>query len=320
MAETLDLSVIIVNWNVKDLLRECLKSLYAATRGIAFEVFVVDNASTDGSSQMVQGEFPQVHLIENTANLGFARANNQAIRLSQGRHVLLLNPDTVVLPDALTRMVRFADSHLQIGAIGPRILRPNGAVDFRCARRFPSLTSELWEKTGLATRFPNSRIFGEHLMGHWDHKDGRPVDLLTGACLMARREVIDRVGLMDEDFFLYGEDVDWCYRIKRAGWQVFYYADVGIIHFGGQSSASVQLELDMEALRSLNLFFRKNYGALYALAHRLLMLALTLTKGGYFLGKLLAIRDAEKRAIYQHKLKLHQRVLQWVFSGHWAPM
>lgn len=312
-----DLSVIIVNWNVRDLLRGCLRSLYDGPQGVTFEIFVVNNDSTDGSPEMMRREFPHVHLIQNVKNLGFARANNQAMKLSQGRYLLLLNPDTLILHDAVTKMVRFMDDHSEVGALGPKILTGEGQIDFRCARRFPSLGSELWEKTGLAARFPNNRLLGRHLMGDWDHEDCREVELLTGACLVVRREVIDQVGPLDEDFFLYGEDVDWCYRIKRAGWKIFYYPDAAIIHLGGQSSAPVQVELDMEALRSMNLFFRKDYGLLYALAHRAFMLIITLAKELFFLGKFFIAGGAE-RPRYWRKMRLHSRVLQWVFTDRYV--
>lgn len=315
----LDLSVVIVNWNVRDLLRGCLRSLYDGTQGLTFEIFVVDNGSADGSSEMVRREFPYVHLIPNAVNVGFARASNQAIRRSRGRYILLLNPDTSTLHNAVTKMVQLMDEHPEVGAVGPKILTQDGQIDLRCARRFPSLGSELWEKTGLAARFPHSRLFASYLMGHWDHQQGREVELLTGACLMVRREVIDQVGPLDGDFFLYGEDMDWCYRMRRAGWKICYYPDAAITHLGGQSSAPVKVELDMEALRSMNLFFRKHYGLLYALAHRALMLIITLAKELFFLGKFFMAGGAE-RPRYQRKIRLHSRVLQWVFTGHWASL
>jgi len=311
----IDLSIIIVNWNTKDLLRQCLHSLYNETQKISFEVFVVDNASTDGSLEMLEQEFPKVNLIRNIENLGFAKANNQAIRHSKGRYILLLNPDTLILDNALAKMVNFMDVHPKLGAVGCKILKIDGTVDFRCARRFPTLATEFFEKTGLSKKFSNNRLFGSYLISYWGHGDSREVNLLTGACMMIRREAIEQVGLLDEDFFMYGEDVEWCYRIQKAGWKVFYYSDAEIIHLGGQSSESVKVEMSIEALKSMNLFFKKRYGPIYAWTHRSLILLITLAKELLFLGAFLATRNAKRRSLYRGKIAIHRRVLRWAFTG-----
>lgn len=304
----IDLSVVIVNWNVKEPLRRCLESIYEETKGIAFEIFVVDNASGDGSSQMIRHSFPQVKLIENKENVGFARACNQGLCRAQGRYVVLLNPDTWLPDDALGQMVAFLDRHPNIGVLGPRIVDRDGIVDPRCARRYPSLRSELFEKLRLDRRFPHSRLFGDYLMTYWDHKDSREVDALSGACMTIRWEVVEDVGLLDEDFFMYGEDVEWCYRIKQTGWRVFFYTQPTVMHLGARSSQLVAEQMGIEALRSMYLFFLKARGPRYAAAYRILILGLSIAKQVIFLVASLVCRSEEARRRYRRKIQLHESI------------
>jgi hypothetical protein len=271
MSSIPDLSIIIVNWNVKELLRNCLKSVYTQTQTVSFEVFVVDDASSDGSAEMVEEEFPQVKLIRNEENLGFAKANNQAIRQSMGRYVVLLNPDTIVVDDALANMVLFMDARRDIGAVGPIILNPDNTVQLTCGRYFPTPLTELWDLTRLSFLFPKSRIFGRSLMGFWPHHDTREVDLLSGACMMVRREAIEQTGLMDEAFFLFAEEADWCYRIKKNGWKIYLDADAEVIHFLGQSVKLSSANTALESRKSMYLFFMKYYGRLPALSYRVMV-------------------------------------------------
>jgi len=306
-----DLSIIIVNWNAGHCLRSCLESIWEQTSGIGFEILVVDNCSTDGSPEMVEKFFPQVRLIRNSENIGFAKANNQAICASVGRYILLLNPDTVVLDKALVRMVSFLDKHPDIGALGCKILTENGQIDFRGGRRFPTLWSEFCVHSGLAALFPAAELFGGYLMSYWDHEDSREVDLLTGACMMVRREVVHQVGLLDEDFFMYAEDVEWCYRIKKAGWKIFYYADAVIVHLGEQSVKLVKIPMSIEGLRSMNLFFAKHHGQLVAWIYRGLLLFFAIVKMLFFGLRGLLTRD--KR--FCEKVCLHWHVLLWSLTG-----
>ena len=311
-----DLSIVIVNWNTRDLLRSCLKSIYAETKGPSFEIFVIDNASQDGSAEMIEQQFPKVHLIRNTDNVGFARANNQAIARCKGRYILLLNPDTIVLDKALVKMVQFLDSHPTIGALGCKILRENGKIDPRCARHFPTLLGDLFEQTKLSAKFSKSKLFGGYLMTYWDHNSDREVDVLSGACMMIRKEVIERVGPMDEDFFMYGDDIEWCYRIKRAGWKIFYYSKAAIIHIGDQSSKAVIARMGIEKLKSRCKFYRKHYGTLYAWAYKSLLLLITIAKQLVFWTKLLlSDKKEEKRHQYQKKIASNGRVLKWILAG-----
>jgi len=310
-----DLSIVIVNWNTRELLQSCLTLIRAKTQGIIYEILVVDNASTDGSAAMVLESFPDVVLMQNEENLGFARANNQAIRRSRGRYILLLNPDTIVLDNALGQMVAFADAEPQIGALGCKILTADGSVDFRCARRFPSLLTELLSRTRLSKRFPHHPLFGRFLMGDWDHNSSREVECLVGSCMMVRREVIEQVGLLDEDFFMYGEDMEWCYRIKKAEWRIFYYSEPQIIHIGSQSTEQNRAEMGIEYLRSMTLFFRKRYGPGYALVYRILILVTTLIKQLIFSIELLLTNNSKRKGKYREKVQIQQRVFRWLFSG-----
>jgi GT2 family glycosyltransferase len=309
MSSIPNLSIIIVNWNVKELLRNCLKSIYAQTKAISFEVFVVDNASSDGSVEMVEEEFPQVKLIKNEENLGFAKANNQGIRQSTGKYILLLNPDTIVVDDALVNMVLFMDARRDIGAVGPRILNPDNTVQLTCGRYFPTPLTELWDLTRLSYLFPKSRIFGRSLMGFWPHHDTREVDLLSGACMMVRREAIEQTGLMDEDFFLFAEEADWCYRIKKNGWKIYLNADAEVIHFLGQSVKLSSANTALESRKSTYLFFMKYYGRLSALIYRAMVLVfVALRIPVYWVWQ--CLRPADRPRV-RAALRCYPEILRW---------
>lgn len=314
-----DLSVVIVSWNVKEQLKACLQSLYAHTQQVSFDVFVVDNASQDGSPEMIEAEFPKVQLLRNEMNVGFAGANNQAITLSKGRYVLLLNPDTFLHDDALSRMVSFLDHHLGIGVLGCKLLTTEGKIDLHCARGFPTLLGDLFELTKLSYWFPHSRVFGGYLMTYWDHGDNREVDALSGACLMFRRTAMEQIGLLDENFFLYGEDVDFCYRFKKTGWKVFYYSEAKIVHLGSQSTQQLKEEMGLERFRSRYKFFRKHRGQVYAWTYKALVFLMAIIKEMIFgMGFLRSIRS-EKKDWYRGKAKLHWRVLLWALKEQSNP-
>jgi GT2 family glycosyltransferase len=206
-----EVSVVVVNWNTQDILRDCLKSIYEQAGEIDLEVIVIDNASTDGSVEMVKKDFPQVTLIENSQNRGFAAANNQGIDISKGRYVLLLNSDTVVLDNAIAKTVAFADSHPKAAIVGCRVLNPDQTLQPTCFM-FPSILNMLLSSTYLYKIFPKSKFFGREQMTWWDRSDVREVDVVTGCFMLIRRKAIQQVGTMDEQFFMYGEETDWCYR------------------------------------------------------------------------------------------------------------
>jgi hypothetical protein len=255
----LDVSVIIVNWNTKELLRNCIESVYQEAGDIQYEVIVVDNASSDSSAEMVTANFGQVTLIRNGQNRGFAAANNQGMAIAKGRYVLLLNSDTVVLDGAIAKTVSFADNNPEAAVVGCRVLNADRTLQPTCFM-FPSLLNLILSGTYLYKLWPGSRFWGRERMSWWDRKDVREVDVVTGCFMLVRREAIEQIGLMDERFFVYGEETDWCYRFKRAGWKVVF-APVGeIIHFGAGSSRRDRTKMRLQLSGSILLFLRKHKG------------------------------------------------------------
>jgi hypothetical protein len=234
----IDLSIIIVSFNVRDLLRACLASIHASTSSqrLCQEIIVVDNASTDGSARMVRQRFPQVRLIANRDNRGFAAANNQGIRESRGRYVLLLNPDTEVLDDALAVMVEFLETHPTFGAAGPQLLYPDGSFQHN-AFRFPGVLQTFFDFFPLHHRLLDSRLNGRYPRAWYEQGKPFAIDHPLGACLMVRRATIEQVGLLDEDFFMYCEEIDWCWRMHRAGWQIACVPGARVIHHAGASTS-----------------------------------------------------------------------------------
>ncbi|MGC8787812.1 MAG: glycosyltransferase family 2 protein [Anaerolineae bacterium] len=266
----MDLSVIIVSWNVKGLLAECLASVYTASdrRPWQCEVLVVDNASSDGSPEMVRERFPQVFLLANRENVGFAAANNQGMALAQGRFVFLLNPDTVVRRDALDILVRFMDETPSAGMAGPRLVYPDGRFQ-HAAFRFPSLAQAFFDFFPLHYRLLESPVNGRYPRSLY--AAGRPfaIDHPLGACMMVRRQAIEEVGGMDEGFFMYCEEIDWAMRLKRAGWEVYCVPAAEVVHYAGQSTRQFRDEMFVALWRSRFRLYAKHYGRFdhWALRH-----------------------------------------------------
>ena len=261
------LSVIIVAWNVKGLLRGCLQSLQDDGVPDWAEVIVFDNASTDGSSRMVEQEFPWARLIRSPQNLGFSRGNNLAIEQAAGDFILLLNPDTVVHAGTLRRLVEYAETHPEVGVIGPKLYNSDGTVQFEGAVNFPTAWSVFCDLAFLSRAFPGSRLFCRRKMGFWDHEGDRPVPAISGAAMAVRREIFDQIGLLDETMFC-AEDMDFCKRLRNAGWTVFYLGSTSVVHFGGGSTsqcANQGLQRQI-AFQSFWLYTRKNRGWLAAAA------------------------------------------------------
>ncbi|OHB67100.1 MAG: hypothetical protein A2Y76_15600 [Planctomycetes bacterium RBG_13_60_9] len=255
----MDVSVIIVSWNTRDILRECLASVYAETRGVCFEVIVIDNASTDGSPEMVKRDFPQARLVQNTHNRGFAAANNQGIALSAGRYVLLLNSDTIVLDNAISKTAAFADVNPRAAVIGCRVLNRDRTLQPTCFM-YPSALNMLLSAGYMYKLFPYSRFFGRERMTWWHRDDVREVDVVTGCFMWVRREAIDHVGVMDESFFMYGEETDWCCRFRQAGWKVLFTPDANIIHLGEASSRQATHKMRLQLSGSILYFLKKHRG------------------------------------------------------------
>lgn len=265
--EPCDLGIVIVNYNTRDLLRACLRTVYASQGDFTFEVCVVDNGSTDGSGEMLEAEFPQVRRILNPDNRGYPAANNQGLRLlgfpdgaDAPRFALLLNPDTELPPDALAKMLAFLDAHPEAGVAGPKLVRQDGSLDLACRRSFPSPEVSFYRFSGLARLFPRSRRFGRYNLTYLDPDERAEVDAVVGAFMMLRREAIAQVGLLDEGFFMYGEDLDWCYRIKAAGWKVYYNPEVTVLHIK-RAASTRNPRAQVEFWRAMEYFYRKHYAA-----------------------------------------------------------
>ncbi len=265
----MQLSIVIVNWNTRDLLATCLESVWASAAQAETEVIVVDNASSDGSAQMVRKRFPQMSLIQNETNVGFARANNQAIQRCQGRYVLLLNSDTRVLGDALEQLVAFMEGHPRAGAAGARLLNADGSLQPSC---HPMLTPghEFWRLIFL-DNIVHQATYGAKF---WASSRPQQVEVIKGACLVLRREALSEVGLLDESYFMYTEEVDLCFRLARAGWQLWWVPAAQVIHYGEASSRQVAQDMYIQLYRSKIQFYRKFGGeARAAFYKRLVCLA-----------------------------------------------
>ncbi len=268
----LDVSIVIANWNTKELLRDCLTSVYEHAGDLSCEVIVIDNGSVDGSIEIVQSEFPQVRLIRNAKNHGFARANNQGINVARGRYILLLNSDTLLLDNALETVVEYADRQPDAAVVGCRVLNPDMTLQPTCFM-FPSMINMLLSLSYLYKVFERSRLFGRERMTWWHRDDERPVDVVTGCFMLVRRLAIEQVGMLDDHFFMYAEETDWCYRFKQAGWKVLFTPSAEIIHYGGQSSRIVRPEMLIELRLSILKFIRKHRGRVhYAMASILVLL------------------------------------------------
>ena len=270
------ISIIIVNWNTQELLAQCLESVsdeINRLHPLRVETLVVDNASKDDSVQMIRKRFPWVTLIENQTNVGFAPANNQAILESTGRYVLLLNPDTEVKPGAFEALVRFLEANPQAGGVGARLLNPDGTLQISCYQ-VPTLPRELWRMFHLDALWP----YGVYRMTDWDLDTARKVDIVQGACLVLRQTALNQVGLLDEGYFIYSEEVDLCHRLHQAGWPLYWVPQAKVIHYGGQSTQQVAAEMFLQLYLGKVLFFRKHYGRLTTQAYKLILLIATVIR------------------------------------------
>jgi hypothetical protein len=260
------ISIIIVSWNTIRFLEDCLASIMANPPASPFEIWVVDNASTDESPRMVREKFPQVHLVENRENVGFARGNNQAIQQCTGNYILLLNPDTLVESGALQVLIDFLDKHPEAGAAGTRILKPDGSLQISSHPRV-TLTRELWRLLYLDAL----SSYAMYPLAKWETNQPQEVDVVAGACLLLRKDVLEQVGFLDEDYFMYSEEVDLCYRIQHAGWRIYWVPQAVVVHFGGQSTQQVPTEMFLHLYHSNIKYFRKHHGWSAAQIYKLIL-------------------------------------------------
>lgn len=305
----MDLSIIIVNWNVKDLLRNCLHSLLANSRTLPeldVEIVVVDSASNDGSPEMVRREFPQVRLFASQENLGYAGGNNAGAAVATGRYLFLLNPDTVVKPGALAYMIDYLERQPQVGALGPQILWPDGEVQ-SSRRRFPTLNSLFWESTLLGQWFPHNRSSQHYHLADRPPDRPQPVDWVVGAAIMIRREAWEQVGPIDESYFMYFEETDWCRRSAEAGWETHYLPAAQVIHFEGKSSEQVIAARTLRFQRSKLRYARHYFGTGWA---AILRLFLWLTFAFQWLEESLKWLLGHRRALRRERMAAYGQVLR----------
>lgn len=257
------LSICILTLDARDYLRDCLRSIQAHT-AIAHEIIVVDNGSSDETGKMIAREFPQTHYIRRDHNEGFSRPMNLAMQAARGEYVALLNPDTIIHPAAFDILCAFLDSREHVGIVGPKVLNPDGTLQPPCRRGEPRPWAVISYFAGLAKRFPNNPFFNGYLLTHIDEDQTHPVDGVSGSCMLIRRAVIEQIGYLDERFFAYQEDADYCRRARQAGWQVYYHPAAQITHFGGQGGSRVQPYRSILAWhQSYFLYYRKHLASDY---------------------------------------------------------
>jgi len=294
----MDVSIIIVAWNVKQLLHDCLKSVYDQTRDIEFEVIYVDNASEDGSVEIVERDFSEVIIIENDENQGFIKANNQAIKIAEGRYVLLLNSDTIILDNAISKTVEFADAHPEAAVVGCRVLNPDMTLQRTCVMYHSPLNLFL-SATYLYKLFPRNKFFGREAMTWWDFDDVREVETVSGCFSLVRTKAIEQVGLMDPIYFVYGDDPDWCYRFKKEGWKIMFTSEPNIIHYGGQTTKHMAREFSLQCCGSILIFIKKHKGTFAFYLARIFLAIFFLLRVPYWLATGL-IKSDERGNAFNH--------------------
>ncbi|HAY32776.1 MAG TPA: glycosyl transferase family 2 [Bacteroidetes bacterium] len=239
---SIDISVVIVNYNVKELADNCIASVYTANNNeFNLEIFFVDNNSIDGSPDHIEKKYPEVKVISNSRNIGFSKANNIALRQCSGKYILILNPDTLLEENTFSKLINFCESHKNTGAVTSKLILGNGKLDSACKRSFPVPSVAIPRILGLSALFPKSKLFGKYNLTYLDENKIWEVDAICGAFMFIPKTVLDDAGLFDEDYFMYGEDIDLCYRIKKCGYKIFYFPEVTTIHFKGESTRKTNL-------------------------------------------------------------------------------
>lgn len=311
----IDLSIIIINWNSLAYLRAALRSIYASPIDVSYEIIVLDNASGDDLGEALQRDFPGVRFIQSAVNRGFAGGNNYAFSFSSGRYALFLNPDTEIVGDAITRMVRFLDNCTSAGIAGPMLLNSDSTVQGSCVCAFPTILSELLDSEALRRRFPRSPLWGASAL--LDNA-GAPakVDAVSGASLMIRRGVFEAVGMLTVDYFMYAEDVDLCYKARRAGWNTYFLPAAVVVHHGGKSSSAVKDPHFSSILlkESRFRFFRRNRGWCYANVYRISVAFAALVRAMVLAVSLVFAPKPDAPAL-RRSLEKWRRILAWSFGA-----
>lgn len=260
----MDLSICIVSFNTRDLLRDCLNSIFSSLTQYSYEVIVADNGSADGSSEMLAAEFPQVQVIQNTSNLGYTVPMNQALRAAEGHYLMQLNPDTVLTPDVLDTLLGFMETHPRVGICTPKVLNSDGTLQMQCRRSAARPWDAITYILGFSKLFPNSRLFGRYLMEYLPENQINEVEAVSGSCMLIRRSVVDQIGYLDEQFFAYQEDAEFCFRARKADWQIYYVPTAQLTHFGGLGGSRFVPYRGIYAWhRSYYLYYRKHLAREY---------------------------------------------------------
>ena len=317
----MDLSIIIVNYNVKEFIQNLLHSIVKATKRIEYEVIIIDNASNDGSVEFLREKFPEVKLIVNSVNRGFSRANNQGLSIAKGEYLLLLNPDTLLREDTLNNMIDFFNSNPGAGLAGCKILNPDGTLQLACRRSFPGPWTSFCKVTGLGSLFPNSRVFARYNLTYLDENKTNEVDAVSGSFMMLKREIYEKIGGLDEQFFMYGEDLDLCYRVQKAGYKVFYVHNTQIIHYKGESTRRSGIDETKIFYEAMNLFVKKHLSS-SVLVEAILHSAIAFRRLFAFLGrrKIILLPILMDFILFDISLlianKIYQRIGNWQGIPH----
>lgn len=310
-------SIVIVSWNARDYLLQCLESLTPVACRFPMEIVVVDNASSDGSAELVENNFPKVRLIRNPTNLGFAKANNLGIAASAGPYVCLINSDVKVLPDCISRLVDYCEQNPDVGMVGPRIIGGDGKLQRSC-RGFPTLWNMLCRALALDSIFPKIKLFTGYSLSYWPQNDTRPVNILTGCFWLVRRETLGQVGLLDESFFMYAEDMDWCRRFWKHSRPVVFIPFAEAIHYGGGSSANAPAWFYIERQRAELQYWKKHHSIpATALFFLISCLHMSLRIAGY---SVMFLFNKPQRQTSRNKLRRSIVCLKWMFTGQHIPL
>jgi len=311
----MDLSIIIVNWNSRDYLQKCIASILAVIHGIKFEIVVIDSASFDGCDEMLRQCYPQVRFIQSDQNLGFAKANNEGFKVSRGRNLLFLNPDTELKGDAVQALLRPLESLPNAGAVGTKLLNTDRSIQTSCIQSFPAIVNQILDSEALRQRFPRSRLWG---MSPLFEQSAMPaeVDAISGACLMIKRSVFEAVGMFSTDYFMYSEDIDLCFKVWKAGWKTYYVPTANVIHHGGVSSSqsSVNTFSSVMMLESRWRFFRKTKPPIYCKIYRLAMFSSSLIRIGLLLLSWPIMRLRRENSSIEFALKKWGARLRWTLG------
>jgi GT2 family glycosyltransferase len=306
-------SVIIVSWNAREYLMQCLASLSAEEDRLPMEIIVVDNASSDGSADEVAACYPDVRLIRNTENLGFAKANNMAVSVCTGKYLCFVNSDVKVLPHCVSRLVSFCEENPDVAIAGPRVIGADGKLQRSCLG-FPTIWNTFCRALALDELFPRTRAFTGHKLYHWPQESLKSVDVLTGCFWLVRREALTQVGLLDEEFFMYAEDMDWCKRFWAKGWKVFFVPSAEAIHYGGASSSNAPVRFYLEMQRANLQYWKKHHSRFSVASYFVILCMQELLRAAAY--SIAALIKGPAREVFQFKMRRSATCLKWlIFSG-----